>query len=70
MKFLGEVKVTHMGATCGELDELTNNVNTTAIGDMAVLVDVDALEDSDEPVAKDILKRLPVGLAGMVYVTR
>lgn len=70
MKYLGEINVYHVSANPGELDELANKVNTTAVGDMTVLVDVDALEDSEEPRAKALLKELPVGFGGMVYVTR
>jgi hypothetical protein len=70
MKYLGEIKVLHVAAGAGELDELARKVNTTAVGDMTVLVDVDTLEDSDEQVAKDVLKKLPENFGGMVYVTR
>jgi len=70
MKFLGNIQVSHVAAAPGDLDALANDVNTTAVGDMAVLVDVDALEDSDAQVAKDILGALPDDCGGMVYVTR
>ena len=70
MKYLQQFPISHVAVSRGELDEATRKLNTTAVGDGVVFVDVDTLEDSDEPIAKHILKVLPEDCGGMVYLTR
>jgi len=70
MKYLQQFPIAHVAATLGELDETTRKLNTTAVGDGVVFVDVDTLEDSEEPIAKLILEALPKNFGGIVYLTR
>lgn len=70
MKYLQQFPIVHVAATPGELDEAERKLNTTATGDGVVIVDVDTLTDSDEPIARLILKALPKGYGGIVYLTR
>jgi len=69
MKYLQELKVAHVAATGEELDNIARNMNTTAIGDGAVILDMDGLESSEAPVAEE-LQRILKGFDGLIYVTR
>jgi hypothetical protein len=69
MRFMHELKVAHVGATSDELDQIARTMNTTAIGDGVVILDMDGLESSDSPVAEELQKILK-GFDGLIYVTR
>jgi SepF-like predicted cell division protein (DUF552 family) len=69
MKYLHELKVAHVAANSEELDQIARYMNTTAIGDGVVILDMDGLESSSAHVAEE-LREILKGFDGLIYVTR
>ncbi len=65
---MDEVKAIKVWAPAEKVDDLQNNCNYEAAGDAVLLVDTDQLDNSESPVAEEILKALPDDFVGLVYI--
>ena len=69
-KVLQQLPVLHVATGPGPLDELEEHVNCNASGDGTLFIEVDALQESEATVAKELLKVIPDDFNGIVYLTR
>lgn len=69
-KLVGEQGICLVAMDIESLDDLEQGINYTATGDGVLLVDVDSLENATSEVAGRVLKILPKGFGGLVYITR